>query len=117
MSEARKAELQAEFEQQMRQLEEFRVTKFGPEGELVQKNFELSAPIFEWVNEVLQEVGKEGTYDFIFDVGRNSGIVYAAEGKYDLTESVLERLDLAREKKRDTAESQGATEDTAETQK
>ena len=67
--------------------------------------------------EVLQEVGKEGTYDFIFDVGRNSGIVYAAEGKYDLTESVLERLDLAREKKRDTAESQGATEDTAETQK
>ena len=117
MSEARKAELQAEFEQQMRQLEDFRVTKFGPEGELVQKNFELSAPIFEWVNEVLQEVGKEGAYDFIFDVGRNSGIVYAAEGKYDLTESVLERLDLAREKKRDTAESQGATEDTAETQK
>jgi outer membrane protein len=117
MSEARKAELQAEFEQRMMQLEEFRATKFGPEGELVQKNFELSAPIFEWVNEVLQEIGKEGTYDFIFDVGRNSGIVYAAEGKYDLTEAVLERLDLAREKKRDAGEDQGAAEDTTETPK
>ena len=112
MSEARKAELQAEFEQQMMQLEEFRATKFGPEGELVQKNFELSAPIFEWVNEILQEIGREGTYDFIFDVGRNSGIVYAAEGKYDLTEAVLERLDVAREKKREAAE----TEDEPETQ-
>ena len=104
MSEARKTELQAEFEQQMMQLEEFRVRKFGPEGELVQKNFELSAPIFEWVNEVLQEVGKEGSYDFIFDVGGNSGIVYAAEGNYDLTEIVLERLDAAREKERAEAE-------------
>ena len=116
MSEARKTELQAEFEQQMMQLEEFRVTKFGPEGELVQKNFELSAPIFEWVNEILQEVGREGTYDFIFDVGRNSGIVYAAEGKYDLTEIVLERLDVAREKKREAGEKQGETEDDPETQ-
>ena len=116
MSEARKAELQAEFEQQMMRLEEFRVTKFGPEGELVQKNFELSAPIFEWVNEILQEVGREGTYDFIFDVGRNSGIVYAAEGKYDLTEAVLERLDVAREKKREAEEKQDATEDEPETQ-
>ncbi len=116
MSEARKTELQAEFEQQMMQLEEFRVTKFGPEGELVQKNFELSAPIFEWVNEILQEVGREGTYDFIFDVGRNSGIVYAAEGKYDLTEAVLERLDVAREKKREAGEKQSETEDEPETQ-
>ena len=109
MSEARKTELQAEFEQQMMQLEEFRVTKLGPEGELVQKNFELSAPIFEWVNETLQEIGKEGTYDFIFDVGRNSGIVYAAEGKYDLTETVLARLDTAREQKREAGKKQGET--------
>ena len=112
MSESRKAELQAEFEQQMMQLEEFRARKFGPEGELVQKNFELSAPIFEWVNEILQEVGKEGSYDFIFDVGGNSGIVYAAEGKYDLTETVLEQLDAAREQKR--AQEDSATEDEAE---
>ena len=37
-------------------------------------------------------------------VGGNSGIVYAAEGNYDLTEIVLERLDAAREKERAEAE-------------
>ena len=70
-----------------------------PEGELVQKNIELSAPIFEWINESLQDMGKEDGFDFIFDVGGTGAIVYVAEEKYDLTEQLLDRLDKSRASK------------------
>ena len=96
MSESRKAELRAEFEEKRMQLLEFEAKKMGPEGELVQKNIELSAPIFEWINESLQDMGKEEGYDFIFDVGGTGAIVYVAEEKYDLTEQLLDRLGESR---------------------
>ena len=41
MSEARKAEMQAEFEAKVQQLQQFTQEKFGPEGELMRKNIEL----------------------------------------------------------------------------
>lgn len=96
MSESRKAELRAEFEEKRMQLLEFEAKKMGPEGELVQKNIELSAPIFEWINDSLQDMGKEDGFDFIFDVGGTGAIVYVAEEKYDLTDQLLDRLDESR---------------------
>jgi len=92
LSEARKTELQAQFEEQERQLQEFTQRTYGPDGELMKKNAELSAPIFEKINTALQELAKEDGYDFIFDVAvPNSPVVYAPE-RYDLTEKLLERL-------------------------
>jgi outer membrane protein len=96
MSESRKAELRTEFEEKRMQLMEFEAKKMGPEGELVQKNIELSAPIFEWINDSLQHMGREEGYDFIFDVGGTGAIVYVAEEKYDLTEQLLDRLNESR---------------------
>ena len=96
MSESRKAELRAEFEEKRMQLLEFEAKKMGPEGELVQKNIELSAPIFEWINDSLQDMGRDEGYDFIFDVGGAGAIVYVAEEKFDLTEQLLDRLDESR---------------------
>jgi outer membrane protein len=99
MSEARKAELQAEFDEKVRQLQQFTQEKFGPEGELMRKNVELSSPIFEKINQALQALGKDEGYDFIFDVAApSSGIVYAPE-KYDVTEKLLELLQKEGEKK------------------
>ena len=97
MSEARKAELQAEFDEKVRGLQEYTQQKFGPEGELMKKNIELSSPIFEKINGTLQEMAKEEGYDFIFDAASPStGLVFAQE-KFDLTEMLLERLQQERE--------------------
>ncbi|MEW6749824.1 MAG: OmpH family outer membrane protein [Candidatus Latescibacterota bacterium] len=97
MSEARKSELQTEFEEKVRQLQEFTEQKFGPEGELMKKNVELSSPIFERINAAIQTLAKEEGYDFIFDAASPAtGLVYAQE-KYDVTERLLERLQEARE--------------------
>ena len=92
MSEARKAELQAEFESKVQQLQQFTQGKFGPEGELMRKNIELSEPIFKKINDAIQVMAEEDGYDFIFDAATpSSGLVFAKES-YDLTEQLLEKM-------------------------
>ena len=96
MSEARKAELQADFEEKVRQLQAFTQEKFGPEGELMRKNIELSEPIFKKINDALKTLAEEEGYDFVFDAAApSSGLVFAGEN-YDLTETLLESLDEQR---------------------
>jgi len=96
MSEARKAELQADFEEKVRQLQAFTQEKFGPEGELMRKNIELSEPIFKKINDALKTLAEEEGYDFVFDAAApSSGLVFAGED-YDLTETLLEALDEQR---------------------
>ena len=97
MSEARKAELQTEFETKVRELQEYSQGKFGPDGELMKKNVELSSPIFDKINAALQKLAKEEGYDFIFDAAaQGTGLVYAGES-FDITDKLLERLNMARE--------------------
>jgi outer membrane protein len=92
MSEARKVEMQADFEEKVRLLQEFTQSKFGPEGELMKKNVELSSPIFEKINLALQEMAKQDGYDFIFDAAApGTGLVFAQE-EFDLTEKLMEML-------------------------
>jgi outer membrane protein len=98
MSEARKAELQADFDAKVKELQEYSQGKFGPEGELMKTNVELSAPIFERINAALQKLATDEGYDFIFDAGAaGTGLVYAAE-RFDVTQRLMERLEEAREK-------------------
>ena len=92
MSEARKAELAAEFEQAVQDLQQFTQQKLGPDGEVFQKNIELSAPIFERVNEALKKLAEDEGFDFIFDVAGGGGIVYADPDRYNLTEQLLALL-------------------------
>jgi len=97
MSEAKKAEMQAQFDESMRKLQEFTQAKFGPNGELFRQNVELSQPVFEKVNAALAELAEEQGYDFIFDVAGGGTIVYADPERYNLTEDLLKKLEKARE--------------------
>ena len=97
LSEAKKAELRVEFETKGQQLQQFIQEKFGPEGELMRKNVELSEPIFKKINDAIQGMAEEEGYDFIFDAAApSSGLVFAKE-EYDLTEQLLELMEKEKE--------------------
>ena len=97
MSEARKAEMQVQFEESQRQLQEFVQQKFGPNGELFRKNVELSSPILERINAAIESIAKEDGYDFIFDVANSGAIVYVDPDGYNVTTKLLEFLEKERE--------------------
>ena len=96
MSEARKAEMRAEFEAKVQQLQQFTQEKFGPEGELTRKQIELLEPIFKKINDAIRDMAEEGKYDFIFD-SPSAGLLLFAKPEYDLTEQLIERMEKEKE--------------------
>jgi len=73
-----------------RELEEFRVATWGDGGKLYTKNLELSRPILEKINQVIEKVSQQDGYDMVFDAA-GGNIVFALP-QYDITEIVLEEL-------------------------
>ncbi|MCX7726389.1 MAG: OmpH family outer membrane protein, partial [Chitinispirillaceae bacterium] len=64
--------------------------KFGQQGEALMKNEELTKPIIEKINKIIEKIAKEENYDFILDA-RAGGVVFGKK-VYDLNQRVLEAL-------------------------
>ncbi len=60
------------------------------EAEAARRQQELVAPIMERINSIIQEIRREGSFTFIFDV--SAGGLIAADEAFDLTDEVIERL-------------------------
>lgn len=88
LSAERKKELEDSLQQQYAQYQQFLQEKFGQKGEAYNKNEELSKPIVEKINKIIEKIAKDENYDFIFDA-RAGGVVYANAQKFDLTDRVL----------------------------
>lgn len=71
-----------------RAVREMQKRKFGPEGELFEKRKELVQPIQEKVYSAIEEYANDRNFDFIFDKGSASGILFSNE-QYDKTDDIL----------------------------
>jgi len=90
LSAERKKALEDSLNQQMVKYQKFLQEKFGQKGEALVKNEQLTKPIIEKINRIIEKIAKDENYDFIFDA-RAGGIVYAKK-VYDLNQRVLESL-------------------------
>jgi len=90
LSSERKKELEDKLQAKMVEYQKFLQEKFGQEGEALKKNEDLTRPIVDKINKILEQIAKAENYDYIFDA-RVGGLVYAKPG-YDLTERVLAAL-------------------------
>ena len=63
---------------------------FGPDGKVEKKNAELTKPILDKINVVLEKIANTDGYAFIFDAV-NGNLAYAKK-TYDLTDKVLSEL-------------------------
>ena len=89
-SEEKKAERLQAIQEKYLAYQRFQEEIWGDNGKLYQRNQELTQPIIDKVNAVIQKIGEDGEYDFIFDAAVGN-LVYAKDD-YDLTELVLEDL-------------------------
>ena len=90
LSEEKKAERLQEIQKKYLDYQQFQQEIWGEQGKLYQRNKELTQPIIDKVNQVIQKIGEDLDYDIIFDAAVGN-IVYAKDD-YDLTDMVLEDL-------------------------
>jgi len=90
MSQERRTQLTAQLQQKYAEYQTFIDRIWGQTGEAYQRNQELMAPIIARVNEILEQVGTDEEWDFIYDAA-SGGIVYANPA-YDLTPRIIELM-------------------------
>ncbi len=90
LSEEKKQEKQLELERLTQDYERFMEETFGDDGLAAKRNKELTQPIVDKINRIIEEIAKERGLVMVFDVA-NGNVVYADKG-LDLTGVVLTRL-------------------------
>ena len=93
MTDEMRKQKQDEIEKAEAQARELQKSKFGPNGALFDKRQELIAPIQEQVYTAIEEYANDKGYDYIFDSGRTTGIIFA-NPRYDKTEDIKKKLGL-----------------------
>jgi outer membrane protein len=91
LSPEKKEEKMQQAQEKALAIERYKYEKLGPEGEFYRKNMELTKPIIDKINNLIQKIGKEEGYDFIFDAS-SGALVHADSDKFDITDRVIEEL-------------------------
>ncbi|MBM4158778.1 MAG: OmpH family outer membrane protein [Ignavibacteria bacterium] len=70
----------------------FKIQKFGENGEYTQKQTEFMKPVLDRIFKAIETVAKEGDYDYVFDRNSDIFLLYVNE-KHDLTVKVQRILE------------------------
>ena len=89
-SQEKKSQMETQLLGKQKEIEEFQLKYFGPQGELYKMQERLLQPILQVIDQAIQNVGSERGYDYIFDAVQGS-IVYALDSN-NLTLDILEEL-------------------------
>ena len=81
-----------EIKAQEKRISEYRQQKFGESGEYFQKQTELMKPVQDRIFKAIQDVAKEGSYDFVIDRSSQLMLLYMND-RYDLTQKVIKKLE------------------------
>lgn len=83
---------EAEIKAQEKKIADFKQLKFGENGEYFQKQTEFMKPVQDRVFKAIQDIAKEGGYDFVIDRSSQLMLLYMND-KYDLTQKVVKKLE------------------------
>lgn len=90
LSEEKQRDKKLELDRKLEEYQRFVSETFGEEGVAARRNRELTQPIVEKINKILERLSADEGYGLVFDVA-NANIVYAKK-EFDLTDRVLEEL-------------------------
>lgn len=92
LTEKIKQQKEEEIKLQEKKITDFKQNKFGESGEYFQKQTELMKPVQDRVFKAIQDVAKEGGYDFVIDRSTQLMLLYMND-RYDLTQKVIKKLE------------------------
>lgn len=92
LTEKIKQQKEGEIKLQEQKIADFKQNKFGESGEYFQKQTELMKPVQDRVFKAIQDVAKEGGYDFVIDRSTQLMLLYMND-RYDLTQKVIKKLE------------------------
>ncbi len=87
-----KQQKEEEIKAQEKSITDFKQLKYGENGEYFQKQSELMKPVQDRVFKAIQDVAKEGGYDFVIDRSTQLMLLYMND-RYDLTQKVIKKLE------------------------
>lgn len=90
LSDEKKAERRLEMQRKSDEYKRFMEETFGDNGLAARRNKELTQPIVEKINRIIEVIAKEQGLTMVFDVA-NANIVYA-DKQLDITDLVLTKL-------------------------
>lgn len=73
-------------------VDNFKVQKFGENGEYFQKQTEFMKPVQDRIFKAIETVAKDGSYDYVFDRSSDILLLYVNES-YDLTAKVIKEIE------------------------
>lgn len=89
-----KKQKQQEIQTRIRQLEQYREQKFGPEGEYFTRQQELLEPVQKRVYSAIAQVAEREGFDFVFDRSSQPGLLFGRQ-EWNLNTLVLSELGIA----------------------
>jgi len=92
MTEQAKLQEQQKLLAKEQEINDFRMKKFGQNGELAQQQDKIMRPIRDKIFKAIAAVAKEEGVSFVFDKSEQLLVLLYAESRYDLTFKVLDRL-------------------------
>jgi outer membrane protein len=92
MTDAAKKTEQQKLVEMQNKMQQYRVDKFGTDGELAKRTEQVLNPIREKIKAAISAVAKDQKYGFVFDKTDQIQILLYGDAAFDLTYKVIDRL-------------------------
>ena len=92
LNDAAKKSAQQEFADLKRKYDEFRLDKFGNEGEIAKKTDKIINPLKDKILKAIESVAKAEKYTFVFDQTDNVRVLLYGDPHEDLTNRVIDKI-------------------------
>jgi outer membrane protein len=80
------------YDQKLKDYQKYMEEIFGENGEAARRNKELTEPIVEKINGVIEKVAEEEGFTMVLD--SSQGVIVYADKEIDITDMIIERLDM-----------------------
>jgi outer membrane protein len=90
LSEEKQREKKLEYDKKLEDYQRFMADTFGDDGRAAKRNKELTQPIVDKINQILEKMAEDQRFTVVFDIA-NANIVYI-DKTLDLTDQVLAEL-------------------------